>query len=480
MNASRPGDEGSAANDPKAEAPGAWETIREALRGTQRDLTSLPVGRAVVLLAIPMVAEMFMESLFAVVDIFWVARLGADAVATVGLTESMLAVVYAVAMGLSAGATALVARRVGEQDERGAATAAAQILIAGVIAAAVVGLAGALLAPRLLEAMGASAAVVQGGSRYTAVMLGGSVTVLLLFLLNATFRGAGDAAIAMRTLWLANGLNIALGPLFIFGAGPIPAMGVTGAAVATTIGRGCGVLFQLWILFRGKGRIALSPRALHLDRGAMGRLLALSGGATVQSMIESASWIGLVRILAGFGSAALAGYTIAIRVALFALLPSAGIANAAATLVGQNLGAKEPERAERSVWIAGGYNFAFLGAVSVLFVATPEPLLRLFSQDPLAVPYAIDCLRLVALGFLFYAYGMVIVMSFNGAGDVRTPMLLNLVCFWLLKIPLAWALAVPLGFGPRGVFIAIAVAYSCLAVAAVLLFRRGRWKQAVV
>jgi putative MATE family efflux protein len=468
-------------NRSESAAPeGTWATIREALRGSERDLTTLPVGRAVALLAIPMVAEMFMESLFAIMDIFWVSRLGADAVATVGLTESVLAVVYAMAMGLSAGATALVARRVGERDEEGAATSAAQVLITGVLAGAVVGALGAIFAPRLLGAMGASASVVRMGARYTAIMLGGSVTVLLLFLVNAVFRGAGDAAIAMRALWLANGLNIVLGPLLIFGLGPIPAMGVTGAAVATTIGRGVGVLFQLSILLRGKSRIALSLPRIRIHRDVMSRFLSLSGGATVQSLIETASWIGLVRILAAFGSAALAGYTIAIRIIMFALLPSFGIANASATLVGQNLGAARPDRAERAVWIAGGYNFAFLGTVSVLFVAAPGVLVNLFGSDAAALPFGVDCLRIVALGFLFYAYGFVVVMAFNGAGDVRTPMLLNFVCFWLIKIPLAWALAVPLGLGPRGVFIAVAIAYSCLATAGVIAFRRGSWKHKVV
>ncbi|NUP09981.1 MAG: MATE family efflux transporter [Polyangiaceae bacterium] len=452
------------------------ETIREALRGTERDLTSIPVGRAVALLAIPAVVEMFMESLFAIVDIFWVSKLGSNAVAVVGLTESMLAIVYAAAVGLSAGATALVSRRIGEGDKEGASRAVVQILGVGVAVAIVVGFAGAVLAPHLLSLMGGSSEVVRAGTGYTSVMLGGSVTVLLLFLINAVFRGAGDAAIAMRVLWLANGLNIVLGPLFIFGIGPFPELGVMGAAVGTTIGRGVGVLYQLYVLVRGRGRIAIGARHLAFDRDVMRRFLGLSGGGTLQSLVETTSWIGLIRILASFGSAALAGYTIAIRIALFALLPSWGIANAAATLVGQNLGAIRPDRAERSVWVAGGWNLAFLGSISIFFVAAPGFFVGLFSPEASTVPYAVDCLRIVALGFLFYAYGLVVVMAFNGAGDVRTPMLLNLACFWALKIPVAWVLAVPLGLGPRGVFIAIAVAYSTLAVVSALLFKRGRWK----
>lgn len=470
----------SATETAEEPTPSLRQTLREALQGSTRDLTTIGVSRAVALLAIPMVAEMFMESLFAIADIFWVSRLGSDAVAIVGLTESMLAIVYALAMGLSAGATAIVSRRIGEGDKEGAARAVIQILVVGLIAACLIGALGVALAPRLLAAMGASEALVAQGSEYTAVMLGGSVTVLLLFLINAVFRGAGDAAIAMRVLWLANGLNIVLAPLLIFGVGPFPELGVTGAAVATTICRGIGVLFQLTVLFRGKRRLAVSRRHVGFDADLLKRFFGLSGGATLQSLVETSSWLGLVRILATFGSPALAGYTLAIRIAMFALLPSFGIANAAATLVGQNLGAGRPERAERSVWVAGRWNFVFLGTVSVLFVFAPGWLVGLFGADPAAVPHAVDCLRILSLGFLFYAYGFVAVMAFNGAGDVKTPMLLNLACFWAIKIPLAWVLAVPCGLGTRGVFIAVSVAYSSLAVAALILFKRGKWKQTVV
>jgi putative MATE family efflux protein len=459
-----------------ARAPsGFWATIREAIRGSSLDFTEVSVGRAVILLAVPMVLEMSMESLFAVVDIFWVSRLGPDAVATVGLTESMLAVMYAIAMGLSAAATALVARRFGEHNREEAASTAVQAIAIAVVIAVAIGIAGASLAPTLLAAMGGSEETIRAGSRYTAVMFGGNVTILLLFVVNAIFRGAGDAAAAMRTLWLANFLNIALGPCFIFGLGPFPRLGVTGAAVATTIGRGIGVVYQLTALARGN-RLRLERRHLRLEGEKMLALLRLASTATLQSLIETASWLGLTRILALFGSAALAGYTIGIRIVIFALLPSWGMANAAATLVGQNLGAGKPERAERSVWIAGLYNFAFLGAVAVLFVSLARPIIAGFTSEADVASYATDCLRIVSLGFVFFACGMVMIQAFNGAGDTITPSLINFASFWLIKIPLAYALAIWAGWGPHGVFIAILIAYSTQTVAALVLFRRGRWK----
>jgi putative MATE family efflux protein len=423
-----------------------------------------------------MVAEMVMESVFAIADIFWVSKLGADSVATVGLTESMLALIYAVAIGVSIGATATVARRTGEKDPEGAASAAVQAIALGIALAVPVGIAGALLAPRLLTYMGGSPALVATGWRYTAIMLGGNVVIMLLFLINAIFRGAGDAAIAMRVLWFANILNIVLGPCFIFGLGPFPKLGVTGAALATTIGRGSGVLFQLWTLGRGRGRVVIRRRHLKLDPAVMLRMLRLSGNAMFQVLIGTASWIGLVRIISGFGSAALAGYTIGIRIIVFALLPSWGMSNAAATMVGQSLGAGKPDRAERSVWIAGFYNMIFLGVVGLGFVVGAPALVHLFTSDPAVVAYGVACLRYVSYGFVFYAYGMVLTQAFNGAGDTWTPTWLNLFVFWLWEIPLAYVLAKVLGWGPRGVFVAITVAFSTLAVASALLFRRGRWK----
>jgi putative MATE family efflux protein len=423
-----------------------------------------------------MVLEMAMESIFAVADVFWVAHLGADAVATVGLTESMLALVYTVAMGLSIGVTATVARRIGERDPERAAETAVQGIWLGVLLAILLGVAGIALAPLLLRVMGASPAIVATGTRYTQVMLGGNLVVMLLFLINAVFRGAGDAAIAMRVLWLANLLNIVLGPLLIFGLGPLPKLGVTGAAVATTLGRGVGVLFQLWYLARPGRRVTVARRHLRLQPALMWRLIRLSGAGMLQVLIGTASWIGLVRVVATFGSAPLAGYTIGMRVIMFALLPSWGLSNAAATMVGQGLGAGKPDRAEQAVWRAGIYNLIFLSAVGLFFVAAAGPIVSIFSSEPAVAQVATRCLRIVALGFPLYAYGMVLGQSFNGAGDTWTPTWLNLLCFWVLEIPLAWALSNPGGHGPTGAFIAITVAFSVIAVASALLFKRGRWK----
>lgn len=452
------------------------ELARRALSGAEQDYTQLPLRRAVFLLALPMVMEMAMESLFAVADIFWVSRLGADAVATVGLTESLMALVYSLAFGVSMAGTATVARRVGEQDYEGAAVAAGQTISLACAVAVVIGTVGALSGPALLDMMGASPSVLSLGTGYARIMLGGSITVVLLFVFNAVFRGAGDAVTAMRSLWLANFANIVLGPIFIFGFGPIPRMGVTGAAIATTLGRSIGVCYQLYRLQRRSGRLQVRRAHLWPRRDVLSNLLGVASTGTVQTLIETASWLGLTRILSTFGSVALAGYTIAMRIAIFALLPAFGMANAAATLVGQNLGAGKSDRAARAVQVVGFYNFLFLGAVGVVFVALPEPLSSLFTSEPEELAYAATCLRIVALGFLFYSYGMVLVQAFNGAGDTRTPALLNLVCFWALKIPIAYLLALPLGFGPRGVFWAITVAYSLLAGLAYLLFRSGRWR----
>jgi len=456
---------------------GWWATVREAIRGSRhQDYTEGPIGRAIILLAIPMVMEMFMESLFAVVDIFWVAHLGADAIATVGLTESMLALVYTAAMGLSIGLGAMVARRIGEKNPAGAAEAAVQGIAVGLMVAAVTGTLGAVFAPRLLGVMGASPEVIAVGSGYTRVMLGGNAVILLLFLINATFRGAGDAAIAMRVLWLANWINILLGPCLIFGLGPFPRLGVQGAAIATTIGRGIGVLYQIYRLMRRDGRIVIHREQLQLRPAVMRTLLRLSGTGTFQVLVGTASWIGLVRIISTFGAHAVAGYTIGVRVIIFALLPSWGLANAAATMVGQGLGAGKPERAERAVWIAGLYNMYFLGSVGLVFVILAGPIVSVFTQDAAVAPVAASCLRIVSCGYLFYAWGMVLTQSFNGAGDTWTPTWLNLACFWLWEVPLAWVLAVRFGFGPSGVFLSITIAFSTLAVASAILFRRGGWK----
>ena len=456
-----------------------WGVIKDAIRGTHHDYTEGPLGRAIFLLAVPMVLETVMESVFAVVDVFFVSRLGADAVATVGLTESMMVLVYSLAMGLGIGATATVARRIGERDAEGAAHAAAQAILLGLGISVVLGVVGVSLAPTLLRIMGGSPAVIENAS-FMRVMLGGNATVLLLFLINAIFRGAGDAAIAMRVLWLANWINIVLGPLLIFGVGPFPALGVTGAAIATNIGRGTGALYALTRLVRPGSRVHVERRHLRVDPALMWQMIRLSGSGTFQILIGTASWIGLIRVISSFGSTALAGYTIGIRVIIFALLPSWGLSNAAATMVGQALGARKPDRAERAVWMAARYNLVFLGTVGLLFVLFARGIVSLFSADPAVAGYAVDCLRIVALGFLFYAYGMVITSSFNGAGDTWTPTWLNLIVFWLWEIPLAYALAVVLDMGPRGVFVSITVAYSTLAVVSAWLFKKGRWKTRVV
>ena len=459
---------------------GLFAILRQALGDNRHDVTQLPVRRAVLLLAIPMVAEMLMESLFSLADIFWVSKLGAAAIATVVLTESMLIIVYSFAMGLSMGGAAIVARRVGEKDPSGAARATVQAIALGLALAVVVGLVGGLAGHRLLAAMGASSDVVRIGGRFTRVMLGGSVTVILLFMTNAAFRGAGDPAIAMRTLWLANGINIVLGPTLVFGLGPIPALGVTGAAIATTIGRGIGVVYQMRALRAGRGHLAVRREHLRVDRAVQATILRLSGTGIIQILIATTSWVGLTMVVTSFGSRAVAGYGIATRVVMFALMPSFGMANAAATLVGQNLGAGQPELAEQAVWRASFYNLLFLGSVGLLFVAFGDVIVGAFNHDPVIVGYGTKALRIISAGFLFYAFGMVVTQSFNGAGDTRTPTLINFFAFWLLEIPVAWLLSKPLGLGPTGVFVAVLVGFSTMAIVASLLFRRGTWKRATL
>src|SRR6476659_1648266 len=448
----------------EADQQGLWSAVRESLRGSHRDYTSGPIGRAIIMLAIPMVLEMCMESIFAVVDIKWVSYLGPDAMATVGLTESLMTLVYTLAIGLSIGATAMVARRTGEKNPDGAARAAVQALSLALIVSLVIALVGGPLAPRLLALMGASPQVIEHGAAFTTIMLAGNATVVMLFMINAIFRGAGDAAIAMRVLWLANALNIVLGPCFIFGLGPFPKLGIAGAAVATNIGRGTGALYALIRLVRKGGRFEIKREHVRLEPTVMGRLIRLSAVGTFQVFIGMASWIGLVRIISSFGSNAVAGYTFGIRVILFALLPSWGMANAAATMVGQALGAKDPERAERAVWKAGFYNMIFLGIVGLLFIFFAPQIIWLYTGDPDVAKYGVDCLRIVAYGFLFYAYGMVLGQSFNGAGDAWTPTIINLFVFWLWEIPLAYVLSMKIGMGPRGVFVAMTIAFSTLAV----------------
>lgn len=472
---------------PPPEQPKAEETrgrfartfaaLREAVVGSEQDFTEGSIGRALTILAIPMVLEVSMESLFGIVNVFYVGRLGADSVAAVGLTESMLTIVFGIGMGLSMATTAMVARRTGEKDPQGAAIAAVQAIVIGLCVSVLIGLVGLFFTPSLFRLMGASDSIIEVGSGYGTIILGGNIVILLLFLNNAVFRGVGDAAIAMRALWLANIINIVLDPCLIFGLGPFPELGVTGSAIATTIGRGAGVVYQFYVLLGSKGRVKVSRAQLRVDVDVMLRLLRVSIGGIFQLLVATASWLALVRIVAIFGGAALAGYTIALRIIMFAILPSWGMSNAAATLVGQNLGAEKPERAERSVWVAGLSNMVFLGIVTVLFVVFAEPMIAIFTKDPEVIPFGVAALRYISYGYVFYAYGMVMVAAFNGAGDTATPTFINLACYWLFQIPLAYALAIPVGLGADGVFLAITLAESLLAVVSILVFRRGRWKQ---
>lgn len=461
------------------EERGLYASIRDAVRGdAHRDFTTERIGRAIMLLSIPMVLEMSMESLFAVVDMFWVAHLGPDAVATVGLTESVEGLVYAVAMGMGVATTAMVARRIGEKDRAGAAGFAAQSILLGLAVAAVCGVIGVWFASDVLRWMGATDSIVLHGIGYTRMIFGGSAAVMMLFLVNAVFRGAGDAALAMRVLWIANMVNIFLNPLLIFGIGPFPRLGVLGSGIGTTIGRSTGVAIQIWALTRSKSRIVVHARDFHIDWKAIRRLFDLSLGGIGQYLIGMVSWIALVRMVAVFGSIAVAGYSIAIRIFIFAILPSWGMANAAATLVGQNLGARRPDRAEHSVWRAGFYNMIFLGLVAIVFVTCAVPLVSLFTDDRQVIPIASSALRLISYGYVFYAWGMVMSQAFNGAGDTFTPTMLSIIGNIVLQIPIAWLLAFKFHFGPNGVFAAIAIGASMYAVIAMILFRRGKWKGA--
>jgi len=461
---------------PNLPQAGFWSSIREALRGSHQDYTAGSLNRAILLLAIPMVLEMVLESLFAVVDVFFVGRLGADAVATVGLTESLLTLVFAVAIGLSMSTTAMVARRIGEKDPEGASVAGVQAVILGLAISLVVGVPGFVYAPELLKLMGASPDIVATGSGYARIALGGCGAVMMLFLNNAIFRGAGDAAIAMRLLWISNIINLILDPCLIFGIGPFPRLGVTGAALATFIGRSIGVLYQFYRLARGTERLASLAHHLGLNLVILWRLIRVSITGILQFAIANTSWIALVRIVSTFGAAALAGYTIAIRILIFVILPSWGLSNAAATLVGQNLGAGKPDRAEASVWRTGFYNMLFLGGVGVLMILFAQPIIRLFTHDPEVIPLAASSLRILSYGNIGYAYGMIMLQAFNGAGDTVTPTWVNLFGFWFLEIPLAYWLAIPMGLRSKGAYFSIVIAEGAIALAGVILFRRGRWK----
>jgi putative MATE family efflux protein len=454
----------------------SFSLFKNAIRGREHDFTSGSIREAVFLLAIPMILEMVMESIFALVDIIFVSQVSVNAVATVGLTESVLTLVYAVAIGLSMGATAIVARRTGEKDQEGANQAAVQVIFLGVFIATLISVVGILFPKEILQFMGGSPELIEEGYGYTQVLLGGNMTVMLLFLINAIFRGAGDASIAMWALILSNGLNIILDPMFIFGFGPIPAFGVEGAAIATTTGRGVAVLVQLIILFKGSSYIKIAAKDVVLRTKVMINLIKVSLGGIGQFIIGTSSWVILMLIMATFGSEVLAGYTIAIRIMMFTLMPAWGMSNAAATLVGQNLGAKKPDRAEASVWKTGKYCAIFMGIVSLIYIFFAPTFLSWFSDNPIVVENGALCLQVIAAGYLAYAYGMVVIQSFNGAGDTKTPTIINFVCFWLFQLPFAYLMAVVLDFGPSGVFWAITLAEVMIAVIGIIWFRKGSWK----
>ncbi len=454
-----------------------FRLFKQALLGSEENFTEGSINRAIFLLSIPMIVEMGMESLFAVVDIFFVSRLNdSNAVAAVGYTESVLSILYSLAMGLGMGATAIVARRVGEQDKEGASRAAVQAIYLGLIISFIISMVGIFYYKEILQLMGASDDVITSSSSYALWMFGGNFTITLLFLINAIFRGAGNAAIAMRALLLANGLNMILDPIFIFGWGPIPAMGVEGAAIATNIGRGIGVLFQLYYLFGGLSLIEIKLNNLAIRTAIIFNVIKVSGGSILQFIIGSASWIFLMKLMSTFGDNAVAGYTIAIRVFIFTLLPSWGLANAGATLVGQNLGANQPERAETSVWRAAYLNAFLMAFVMILFLMIAPSIIGIFTKQPEVLYYGSQALRYVSLGYIFYGYGMVVVQGLNGAGDTYTPTILNVFGFWVFQIPFAYFVTMQLNWGPKGVFIAIVLAETLMAIAAIIIFRRGKWK----
>lgn len=451
--------------------------FREALKGEDQDYTTGSIRKAIFLLSIPMILEMVMESLFAVVDIFFVGKLGVAAVAAVGLTESVITIVYSISMGLSMAATALVARRIGEKNPKAAADTAFQAIALSSMLAIALGIVGFWQAENLLRLMGADDAVVAQGAGYTKIIFLGNLPIMLLFLINGIFRGAGKPAIAMRSLWLANGINVVLDPLLIFGlSGFVPALGIEGAAWATTIGRTIGVLYQLYHLFGKDSQLRLTAANLVMEAKTVLTIFKLGAGGMGQFLIESASWIVLTRIVADSGSIAVAGWTVAIRVVIFALLPAMGLANAATTLVGQNLGAGQPARAEASVWKAGLYNSIYLGAASIVFILFGSPIIGIFNNDPGVLVIGREAIFVLCLGYVFFGYGMVIAQSFNGAGDTFTPTIINVVMFWLLEIPLAWFLASYLNWGASGVFWSVAFAHSLHAVVSIYIFRLGRWK----
>ncbi len=458
-----------------------WQLFKQALSdNSEIDYTTGSIARMTFLLAIPMILEMAMESVFAVVDIFFVAGIGTEAVATVGLTEAMITLLYAIAIGLSMGTTALIARRIGEKHQEAASIAAGQAIWLGLIVSVVVGLIGLFFTRELLVLMGADDVVLATGENYTRLMFGASFTIVFLFLINAIFRGAGDATIAMRALWIANGINIVLDPCFIYGIGPFPELGVTGAAVATNLGRGMGVLYGVYYLSGARGRIHLHLANMGMRLAIIGSLIRISIGGIAQFLVATASWVFLMQIVSGFGSAAVAGYTIAVRVVMFSMLPAWGLSNAAATLVGQNLGAGLPDRAETTVWRIAKYNAIYMGLTALLLLSLTRPIVLLFTTDPDVIEYGVQCLHIFAFGYVFWGFGMAIIHAFNGAGDTMTPTWINVFCFWLVQVPLAYVLALNVGMGPVGVFWAVFVSEVLAGIVGVAVFSRGHWKSRTV
>lgn len=453
-----------------------YNTIVEALNGTEKDYTSGNINRAIILLAIPMILEMVLESFFAIADAFFVAKIGKEAVATIGLTESFVTLIYSIGIGLSMAATAMIARRIGEKKPEDASKLALQAIIITTVVGIFISIFGIIFGADILRWMGGSESLVASGTSYIQIVLGGNIAIMLLFLLNGIFRGAGDASLAMRSLWLANGLNIILDPLLIFGIGPFPEMGLKGAAIATTTGRSIGVLYQLYILFNGKSIIKITFANIKIQWSIIKQILRVAAGGAGQHLIGSASWIFMMRIIAEFGDEVLSGYTIAIRIIIFTLLPAWGISNAAATLVGQNLGAGKPDRAEVSVWRTAIVNIIFILIVSVILFTIAPQAIAIFMQDTAVINAGVLCLRIFCITYVAFAFGMVVSQAFNGAGDTKTPTLVNLFCFWIIEIPLAYTLALTLDWGPSGVYWAIGIAEFLLASIFFILFRKGNWK----
>ncbi len=453
-----------------------WTDVKEAISGTEKDFTSEKLGRAIFLLSVPMVLEMAMESVFAIVDIFFVSKLGAETVAVVGITESLMTIVYALGVGLGTAATAIISRRIGEKNREQASKSAGQAIFTGSIFSLLIAGVTMIFYREILAMMGVEKETIIEHGSYALIIMGSNLVIMLLFINNAIFRSAGDAAISMRVLWFANILNIILDPILIFGFGPIPALGIKGAAIATSIGRGAAVIYQFYLLFGNKHRINIRLKDLYPDWQLIKNLLRLAAGSTGQHLIATSSWIFLVRIISMFGSQVVAGYTIAIRIMFFTLLPSWGVSNATATLVGQNLGAEKPERAERAVWITGYVNIALLGIIGLIIALMPSTFIRIFISDPEVIAYGADCLRILSYGYIAYGLGMVMVNSLNGAGDTVTPTWINIFCYWMIEIPLAYFLAVYSKMNENGVFISILVAEIAMTASAIYFFRRGKWK----